>query len=351
MHVAGVIGMFAYTCAHASGDPARGRPDLVARIASRFGGIHLDGTANLDFDIDEPEALRDFGMRFQLRHRIELDAYGRPRSQWWVSGIQTSLVPAGANCLRWTGLNGRQVLFEREEGARQFVAEGTKEWLIGTDRSSGLCEVRSRSGRRWRYAGGMVTAEEDPEMGRLRFETDGAFIREISRSGPPGGGPLMRGGYDTLGRLTTLTFGRDRTERFVWNDDGELTAWMRADGVRLTFAYSRGIVCGIDRNGRRFKTLRWEENRGWRRSDSRWLAPVHLAADSDYDYGYGISEAGYRITVRKAGVGIGEAIYNPRENLVVQSDERRDSVTWEIDRADGGIRIIEIEGRGGAMDD
>ena len=70
-------------------------------IEHNLGGIQLDGLPKLSYPIGESDDLLRIGLRLELVHHIEVYAYGRPRSAWRTTGLESSLSPGDRGTLIW----------------------------------------------------------------------------------------------------------------------------------------------------------------------------------------------------------------------------------------------------------
>ena len=300
--------------------PAPAKPvSRWAQIDAATGAMALDGTLRLSFPLGTAPELKTLGLVAELWHGVETDAHGRARSVWQWRGLQSSLVPVGRELLRWRAFSGEAVEFERAKIGRAFAGAGSSRWLIREVGAAGH-EIRAADGRTWRFHAGLPVGVDDPALGTFLLTMQGALGREIRRADAlPGAAPLLRAVYDASGRLLALTVGAGAEQRFTWDAAGQLVAWRRADGETVRFAYREGLLVSVDAPGQAGRALAWAKNPGHARGDSRWVAPVHLAADGDTAYAYTLSAAGFALRRRPSDAGAEVVtIFNPRRRRVEQ---------------------------------
>ena len=300
--------------------PAPAKPvSRWAEIDAATGAMALDGTLRLSFPLGSAPELKTLGVVAELRHGVETDAHGLARSGWQFRGLQSSLVPVGRERLRWRAFSGESVEFERAKIGRAFSDAGNARWLIREVGGSGH-EIRAGDGRTWRFWAGLPVEVEDPALGAFIIVTQGALVREIRRADAlPGAPPLLQAAYDVSGRLLVLTVGAAAKQRFAWDAAGQLSSWQRADGQTVRFTYREGLLVSVAEPNRPERALAWAKNPGHARGDSRWVAPVHLAADNGTAYAYTLSVAGFALRRRPPGDGAEVVtVFNPRRRRLEQ---------------------------------
>lgn len=320
------LGLLLAPCAVCGADAPTAAPP--AKAASRWaeieaatGAMQLDGTLRLDYPLGSGSELRQLGFVCELRHGVETDVSGRVRTVWHFRGFQSSLAPTGRERLRWRSPTGASVEFERAEIGRAFAEAGSSRWLIREFHHGGTGhEIRTADGRVWRFHAGLPIGVEDPALGSFALTTQGAWLREIRRNDASGGtAPLLRASYDEAGRLRTCAFDAAAPQRFDWDEAGRLTAWQRADGQTVHFAYRNGLLAAVTEPDRPIRHFTWAENPGHRRGDSRWAAPARLVSDGVSAYDYTLSAQGFTLRRRTPG---GDpdvlTIFNPRRRRVEQ---------------------------------
>jgi len=320
------------------------------KIEAGTGAMQLDGTLRLSWALGGPEELKALGLRLTLEHRIETDFQGRAKSAWRVTGLRGALVPDGREHLRWQPPAGPAVKFESAKIGRALGAAGAARWLIRVT-AQGDYEIRAPEGGGWRYAHGALVSAEHPALGNLQFVTTGALVREIRQADAAvSAHPLVRASYDSAGRITELVWGAGAEQRLTWSEAGELQSWRRADGTEIGFGYEAGLLVEVREPGKAARRLAWAENPGHARGDSRWAAPVHLAADGEDAYGYALSAKGF--TLRRDERATGRrtlTIFNPRRRWVEQrvGDETRR--VWFRKSGAGGMALERIEDGAGTV--
>ncbi len=292
------------------------------RIEAATGLMNLDGTLRLSFPLGASDALKQLGVRFELEHRIETDATGRPCSDWRIRGLQSSLAPTGRTQLRWQPLAGAPVKFERSKIGRKLADAGSIRWLI-RELAPGELELRSLDGRAWRYKQGVLTGAEHPVLGQLRFASQGTWITRIEQTDTPvGEPPLLQARYDDCGRLISWQVGAEKPQQLIWSEDGCLTDWRRADGSEVRLRYRDNLLSEILERGKPPQLFTWGENPGHVRGDSRWAAPVHLVSDGASDYTYELTSKGFVMQrTERAKRAVTTTTFNPRRRRLKQQTE------------------------------
>gem|GEM_PF-5104360 len=134
----------------------------------------------------------------------------------------------------------------------------------------------------WEYEAGRLVRIEHPELGALRVETQGAWVMRIERDSADEGragraAPLLQARYSDAGHLLALPIGAGRVQSFTWYA-GQLVAWESESGECVRWHYETQLLSEIAEASGRQRRIRWGANKavdGW---DSRWRAPLHLAA-------------------------------------------------------------------------
>lgn len=300
--------------------PVRGQPETEwAKIEAATGAMLLDGTLRCSFPLGSSRDLTRLGLRLELEHRIETDERGKARSAWRIKGLQTCLMPSGWEHLRWQPPAGQTQLFERKKIGRALANAGPARWLI-RESAPGQHEIRSQDGWAWRYAQGTLAAIEHPHLGSLRVSTQGAWITRIAQAGAPAGQPaLLQARYSDGGRLRMLQLEKENAQELTWNDAGELVVWRRADGREVRWNYEAHLLGGIIEPDQPPRAIRWRENPGYGRGDSRWPAPVHLAAAGADEYDYRLTSRGFILGRKEGGTGAKTiTLFNPRRHRLEQ---------------------------------
>ena len=290
------------------------------QIEAAIGQVNLDGTLRLSFPlVADGSGLKQLGIPFELEHCVEADAFGRARSVWRVKGLQSCLVPADRDKLRWQPLAGGTIRFERQKIGRALTNAGSSLWLI-RESATGDYEIRSFDGRAWRYSQGLLVGCEHPAMGALQFTTQGAWITQIHQAEAAAGeAPLLQARYDESGRLISWQTGVEKSQRLTWNEDGQLTQWQRADGSEVQLTYRDNLLSRIQETGKPPQDFRWQENPGYERGDSRWAAPVHLDSDGANTYTYNLTSKGFVLQRTEFGSGaVTTTTFNPRRRRLSQ---------------------------------
>ena len=283
-----------------------------------MGGIRSDGLPNLRYPIGESNGLLQTGLRPELVHHIELDAYGRPLSRWRITGLQSSISPGDRGTLIWRSLNGHAVEFAGESIGHRLVPAQGGTWHIRKT-PPGDYEIRTLDGHSWRYEGGLLVQAVYPELGELSFSTLGAKVRSIRRVEEPLKEPLLEVHYDANARPVSLRIGSGEVNAFHWNDEGLLTSWERSAGGAIAFAYENRVLSEISEPDGSLRHFTWAENPGYGRGDSRWRHPIHLQSDGESRYRFTLSSKGYVIHRRQVSTGVeSTTIFNPRRLRLVQ---------------------------------
>jgi len=287
-----------------------------AQIEAAMGEMQLDGSLKYRFSLGESEALRLLGIRLGVEHIITTDESGGARSGWQFSGLQTSLVPSGREQLRWKSPMGGVVDFEWAKiGAAFFQARGAgaAQWLI---RKTGkfAYEIHSPEGASWHYEAGRLAKIKHPALGELQVSTQGAWITRIERREVPGRASiLLEAAYSDEGHLLNLRIGEQMEQEFTW-DGAELVAWRNAQGECVGWSYTDGLLSQIVEPSRPVREIRWRENKGFGRGDSRWLLPVHLASVGGEYYDYQLTSRGFVLTRETSAEGVVRVVktrFNP----------------------------------------
>lgn len=283
-------------------------------IEAATGMMNFDGTLRLNLLLGGSDVLEQLGIRCELRHSIGVDAQGKARTVWRILGLQSSLVPTGRDQLRWRPPAAESVDFDRAKIGRALSGAGSTRWLIREMAFGGEYEIRSADGRVWRYRQGVLVGLEHPSLGRFSLVTQGAWVCEVRlREDSTGGIPLLSACYDEAGRVRSCIFGSEQPHRFEWDASGQLLSWQRADGVVVHFTYSEGLLAGLTESGKPPHRFAWANNPGHQRGDSRWAAPVHLAADGENTYDYGLTSKGFVLHRRESSTEFEtRTVFNPR---------------------------------------
>lgn len=281
-----------------------------------------DGTLAHAWLIGETDTLRFFGMRLILNPDIAVDAFGRIRTSWRISGLKSSLVPSGREILLWQPPGGAPVAFKARMIERTFARAGQiSAWQI---RRVGpeVYEMRSGDGTLWRYNGGLPVSVTHPRLGKLTFTTQGAHIREIQHAASTGQSKrLLLVEYDQAARFHSVTIGTEATHRFIWSEAGELTDWQHGRGSNLVFTYHDGLLSGVAEDGQTPEKFSWRENPGWRRGNSIWPMPAHLASDNHCIYSYAMTRKGFVLgRTERDSARHTELVYRPKHSPL---DQRR----------------------------
>jgi|GEM_PF-1243109 len=270
-------------------------------IEAAMGEMQLDGSLKYRISLGSSEALRLLGIRLSVEHTIDTDEAECARSGWQFSGLQTSLVPLGREHLRWKSPMGAVVDFERTKIGAAFShagAKGAVQWLIRKTAESGY-EIHSPEGVSWYYEAGQLVRIEHPVLGELRITTQGGWITRIAHSEPAGKLSLLEAAYSDDGHLLNLRIGEQAEQEFTWNGS-DLVSWRNADGELVRWSYRDGILSQISEVGQLAREIRWRENKGFGRGDSRWALPVHLAAVDEVNYSYALTSRGF-VLMRETG--------------------------------------------------
>jgi len=267
-------------------------------IEARLGEMQLDGSLKYRVSLGGSAGLVSLGIRLSVEHVITTDENGGARSGWRFWGLQTSLVPSGHKLLRWKSPMGLTVDFERARIGPAFSHAGARavdQWLI-RETSAGCYEIHSPEGVSWRYESGRLVEIEHPALGKLCVSTQGGWITRIEPSeAVEGAGSLLEAAYSDDGHLLKLQVGDQAEQEFTWNE-GQLIAWRNAAGETLSWSYVDGLLSQISEPGRPAREVRWRENEGFGRGDSRWPLPVHLAAVDNEHYHYALTSRGFVLT-------------------------------------------------------
>ncbi len=314
--------------------------------------IGLDGTLKLSFPLVEIDG-EHIGLRCVLEHRIELDAWGHAHSRWRFTGLESSLVPEGRDNLCWKPAGAGAVRFERAKIAPFPRITSSSPWLI---RESGAdaYEISSSDSCTWSYAQGLLVSASHPAVGEFRFETQGGRIRRVLL--PDGADPaqvLLQVDYNPVMQVTRLVTGSTILHTFEWDQLGHLVAWRRADGSEVGFKYRDSLLVEMREPGKPAANFQWQANPDADRGDSRWPAPVHLAADQANDYSIDLAAAGIVIEVRCRATGKSTTtILNPLRQRVEQRASA-DTLVVTLHKgatAPGAIERVE-DGRGVTLED
>ncbi|MFA7235640.1 MAG: hypothetical protein WC058_02150 [Phycisphaeraceae bacterium] len=199
---------------------------------------------------------------------LEYDSLGRPLRQVDANGkiTQTAYNIYGERT-RQTEPDGREQLWEYDEQSRlirHMNAYGRVITYAYDDR--GYCNQAIINGKAWHYEfdkWGRLGRMEAPnghmtqwtfdrygqlvEEARMQTASPPPEVREADSSsdtpapvplpGLPGAGVWTRYEYDIFGHLKTISCNDGRTERFEYNPKGWMLAHIRADGIRVQFAY------------------------------------------------------------------------------------------------------------------
>ncbi len=314
------------------------------RIEAACGGINLDGTLRLNFPLGASPALKQLGLRMELEHWIDVDAYGQARSDWRVKGLQSNLVPKGRKQLRWQPLSGPAMDFDPAKITRALSsASSSRRWLI---RKSGLFsyDIRSLDGRAWHYEHGALTHAEHPALGQVRFSTQGTGVTQVSQTDAAiNDPPLLRVAYNENGRITSFQIGDGKAQHLEWNREGQLVSWRRGDGSEARFAYQGRLLSSVMESDKPPRHFAWQTNSGFGRGDSRWLAPVHLVSDGADEFSYKLTQDGFVLERRETTTGaIVRTLFNPRRRRLEQQNDGFKFVVRFRDH-DGGTALEQIE--------
>lgn len=320
------------------------------KIESRLGSIGLDGTLHKSFDLGDDRETKLLGLRLELEHRLDLDAYGRAFSTWRIPALKGYLVPHGRKELVWKMPDGAIVRFERAIISHALSRAGDSSWLIRTT-GPGDYEIRSLDGRGYWFRHGALTEVASPLLGNMNVSTQGGLIREIRLTDmAPSTPPLLHARYDEDGHCLRLQIGAKIVQTFSWNSSGQLASWQRADGSMVVFTYRHGLLSGITGAGKALQRLTWELNPGFGRGDAVWPAPVHLKSDCTHDYTYGATSKGYVITTSNRITGdLATTIFNPRLRSLEQLHNGKTLIADFHPEPNGRTALGEIEDGSGKI--
>lgn len=300
------------------------RPLIASRywsqIESGLGSMNLSGTLRLTYELDQSQPLKMLGLRLTLEHVVEAGPNGQACSIWRVTGLRSFLVPADRGHLRWQPLAGPSVWFEKAKISRALNEAGSSRWLI-REAVDNEFEIRSLDGRSWKYNRGILTKAQHPALGELYFITQGGLLHDMHAvDALSGAASLLTVKYDDSARPVSLILGGKELHRFEWNAAGQLTAWRQIGKSPTLFRYFEGLLTEVEESGRVLQHYSWTVNPGYRRGDSRWPAPVHLASDRTSDYSYKQSSKGFILSRRdRSAVETTTTIFNPRRRQLKQS--------------------------------
>jgi hypothetical protein len=320
-----------------------------SRIERRLGDIRLDGTLRCSFPLaDSAEAAAVCGPAV-LEHSVALSPWGRPTTVWRIAALTTWLLPEADGRLCWQRPGGDVVHFDRRALGPALAPAGNGPWLV-RERTPGQIDIRLPDGRSWEYREGALVAVEHPLRGRFQVTTRGALIVDLMRVEGGTSDRILHADYDVSGRLVTLHVG-NTLATLEWRD-GELTRLVGGEPKPVNFSYRGGLVAAIEPDGGPPRTIAWRENSDWWRGDSKWLAPVRLAASSGRTYTHTLSPRGYGIVVRDdTGRIATEIVYNPRRSRLEEktSDGQRRVVMFHRGRVGIGSGIDQIMDGSGAL--
>lgn len=307
------------------------------QVEERLGGITPTGLPRLAYPLSESIDARRLGLRCQLEHDVDIDARGRPRSWWRIAALRTFLVPEGRDKLLWQPPGAAVVRFDRARIGRAHAEAGPPHWLIRRCAKNEY-EIRSRDGRTWVYRRGSLISLTHPVLGSFTVRVDGGAVREIKSDDAPTASPVLRADYDDAGNCLRLAIGGDDMQVFEWDTRGRLISWQRPVAGTTVFDYRDGLLSEMAEEGHPPRRYTWAENPGWRRGDSKWLKPVHLASDGDSHYTYALTQRG--ILIERLETSTGRrivTIFNPRRNRLEQRlDEGAVLVTFREGPASRG---------------
>ena len=265
------------------------------RIEGATGLMNLDGTLRLSFPLGASDALKQLGVRFELEHRIDADATGRPRSDW-ITRIEQTDTPAGEppllqaryddcgrliswqvgaekpqqliwsedGCLTdWRRADGSEVrlryrdnllseILERGKPPQLFTwgenpghVRGDSRWaapvhLVSDGASDYTYELTSKGfvmQRTERAKGALTTTTFNPRRRRLNQQTEGFHFLVVFRSGP-GGSALER-----------IEIGGEIMEKYLYDARGQLTGIQRYGEGERTLSYDEsGRLMALEEN-------------------------------------------------------------------------------------------------------
>jgi YD repeat-containing protein len=199
-------------------------------------------------------------------------------------------------------------------------------------------EIKALDGRGWRYEAGILTSIEHPALGVLKVVMRGGLLCELGATDAASDAPAwLAAKYDRGGRLESLTLAGVGTHHFVWDNDGRLLTWKRAEGGQVEFEYQQGLISAVKAPNHDVKKYSWAENPGYERGDSRWRWPVHLASDDTHSYRYELSHKGFVLNCCDNATGRESvSVFNPRLHRLEQ-------------RRNGETIIVTFHGGNGSM--
>ena len=331
-------------------DPASSSPEPSTQLVSHWkeikdnmGGMQLDGLPKLSYPIEESNDLQQIGLRLELVHHVEVDAYGRPRSRWRLTGLRSSLSPGDRGTLIWRSLNGHAVEFAVESiGHRLTPAKGGV-WHIRKTTPRDY-EIRALDGHSWRYERGLLVRAVYPAFGELSFTTLGSQVRSIRRAEESLKEPLLEVNFSANARPASLRIGSNSANTYHWNNDGLLTSWERSSGGTVAFGHQDRILSEISELDRPPRHFTWGENPGYGRGDSRWRHPIHLQSDGEDRYKYTLSSRGYVIHRKQVSTGAeSTTIFNPRRLRLEQRTGGEAFIVTFQRGSDGVTKLERIE--------
>lgn len=312
------VGIDLYGASEANGKPKEATTRWT-EIEGEIGAASLDGTLRFSDTLGTSRELGQLGLRLEIEHKVETDAWGRARSRWVVKGLQSYLVPSGRERLRWQAPSGGAQWFDRKKIGRALSNAGPNRWLIrqlATERY----EIRSSDGQVYCYDRGRLVRIEHPMFGSLEVATQGTWITRIEQSdAPPEKAVLLQADYSEAGNLLTLQIGDQKVQRLTWSEAGDLSAWAHSDGRQTHYKYEAHLLSDISESERPSHVVRWAENPGYGRGDSRWAAPVHLRSWGPESYDYEITQHGFVLSRRKEDGQKIVTVFNPRRFRLEQN--------------------------------
>lgn len=321
-------------------------------IQRNLDGIQPDGLPSLRFTLGESNELKIIGINLELVHDIEVDAYGRPRSIWLITNLQSSLSSGGRDSFIWKPVTGGNINFDMKGIQHKLTKSDDGNWYI-RKLASGDYEIRSLDGHTWKYKKGVLIGGEHPLFGALNFTTLGAKLCSIKRRDDSQAKPLIEVVYDAGAHPISLRIGTDEANLFNWDEAGYLTSWKGAKGKTVTFTYNNGLLASVTESGKQTRLFSWSENKGYERWGTLWRAPVHLTSDDDSNYKYIFRHKGFIITrTQKADAKEIVTIFNPRRKRLEQHTGKMEYIVTFCTQANKSMIPQRIEdGKGEVLEE
>lgn len=317
-----------------------------------IGGVRVDGSLNLGYDLGEWALGTPQRIAFRLVHRVRTTAFGEPISEMNVVGLTAFAAPAGRLITHVSLLGGGEATFRSDAIGEKFalVSPG----LAAMQDPAGHLEIASSGGWLSVFDHGLLVGGAGPTLLRFEVESQGAKVTRALAKRFGGVISELTARYDSLGRMKELRFSSQRHRFDYSGPQGQMSEWTAtAEGkpTKTRFEYKDGLLAKVIRDGKVQLNLEFEPVPGGLTADTEWPASVRVAHAGSWTYSYVLDQKGYHVTaVDDRSHATERRILNPKLGTIdlIEGGRREKRLFFGVDRGqpDTG-KITRIEENGG----